>query len=90
MSKTSNYSRMTNKNILAGLDLQSLKSNKEFGQGITRLYLGVFATLLIGIGMYNGYYPPNYTEYFIFGAAFLSGHHYERSDPIEQSVDLSR
>ena len=64
---------MTNKtHIFAGLDLGSLKSNMEFGQGISRLLICIFATLLIGMGMYNGYYPPNYTEYFIFGAAFLA------------------
>jgi two-component system sensor histidine kinase RpfC len=64
---------MTNtNNMLAGLDLGSLKTNMEFGQGISRLLICIFATLLIGMGMYNGYYPPNYTEYYIFGGAFLA------------------
>lgn len=64
---------MTNThNKLANLDLRSLKTNAEFGQGISRLLICIFATLLIGMGMYNGYYPPNYTEYFIFGGVFLA------------------
>ena len=54
-------------NLLSHLELGSLKSNMEFGQGISRLLICIFATLLIGMGMYNGYYPPNYTEYYIFG-----------------------
>jgi two-component system sensor histidine kinase RpfC len=58
--------------MLSGLELGSLKSNMEFGQGISRLLICIFATLLIGMGMYNGYYPPNYTEYYIFGGAFLA------------------
>lgn len=62
----------TTKSLLTRPDLASLKSNMEFGQGISRLLLGIFATLLIGMGMYNGYYPPNYTEYYIFGASFIS------------------
>jgi two-component system sensor histidine kinase RpfC len=63
---------MTNtKNIFSGLEPGSLKSNMEFGQGIIRLYFFIFTTLLIGIGMYKGYYSPNYTGYFIFGGAFL-------------------
>lgn len=64
---------MTNTNsMLANLDLKSLKTNMEFGQGISRLLICIFATLLIGMGMYNDYYPPNYTEYYIFGGAFLA------------------
>jgi two-component system sensor histidine kinase RpfC len=61
-----------NNNMLTSLDLRSLKSNMEFGQGISRLLICIFATLLIGLGMYNGYYPPKYTEYFIFGGSFLA------------------
>ena len=64
---------MTNTNTInKGLDLGSLKSNMEFGQGISRLLICIFATLLVGMGMYNGYYPPNYTGYYIFGASFLA------------------
>lgn len=62
----------TTKSLLTRPDLASLKTNMEFGQGISRLLLGIFATLLIGMGMYNGYYPSNYTEYYIFGASFIS------------------
>jgi two-component system sensor histidine kinase RpfC len=62
----------TTNSLLSRLDLGSLKSNMEFGQGISRLLICIFATLLIGMGMYNGYYPPNYTEYYIFGGAFLA------------------
>jgi two-component system sensor histidine kinase RpfC len=53
-------------------DLESLKTNMEFGQGISRLLICIFATLLIGMGMYNGYYPPNFTEYYIFGVIFFA------------------
>ena len=62
----------TTNSLLSRLDLGSLKSNMEFNQGISRLLICIFATLLIGMGMYNGYYPPNYTIYYIFGGAFLA------------------
>ena len=59
-------------NLPSHFDLKSLKTNIEFGQGISRLLICIFATLLIGIGMYKGYYPPNFTEYYIFGVVFLA------------------
>ena len=62
----------TTDTLLTRFDLASLKSNMEFGQGISRLLICIFATLLIGMGMYNGYYPPNYTEYYIFGGVFFA------------------
>ena len=65
--------QMTTTNSLAsGFDLASLKTNMVFGQGISRLLICIFASLLIGIGMYKGFYPPNYKEYYIFGGAFLT------------------
>ncbi len=58
--------------LLTRVDLASLKTNMEFGQGISRLLICIFATVLIGVGMFKGYYPPNYTEYYIFGAVFFT------------------
>ena len=43
----------------------------EFNQGISRLLIWFFTTLLIGVGMYNNYYPANFTAYFAFGSIFF-------------------
>jgi two-component system sensor histidine kinase RpfC len=62
----------TTNSMLIRPDLASLKSNMEFNQGISRLLICIFATLLIGMGMYNGYYPPNFTAYYLFGVIFFA------------------
>ncbi len=56
--------------LLSRLERTPLKSNMEFNQGISRLLIWFFTTLLIGIGMYNNYYPANFTAYFAFGSIF--------------------
>jgi len=42
----------------------------EFNQAISRLLIWLFTTLLIGVGMYNNYYPPKFNAYFAFGGIF--------------------
>ena len=56
--------------LFSRLDRAPLKSNMEFNQGISRLLIWFFTTLLIGVGMYNNYYPPNFTAYLAFGSIF--------------------
>ena len=56
--------------LFSRLDRAPLKSNMEFNQGISRLLIWFFTTLLIGVGMYNNYYPANFTAYFAFGSIF--------------------
>ena len=56
--------------LFSRLDRAPLKSNMEFNQGISRLLIWFFTTLLIGVGMYNNYYPANFPAYFAFGSIF--------------------
>ena len=56
--------------LFSRLDRTPLKSNMEFNQGISRLLIWFFTTLLIGVGMYNNYYPANFPAYFAFGSIF--------------------
>ena len=44
----------------------------EIQQSKARYAIWVFATVILGIGMYSGFYPENYTLYFIFCAVFLT------------------
>ncbi|NNF96011.1 MAG: hypothetical protein HKM94_03675, partial [Halobacteria archaeon] len=56
--------------LFARLEPAPLKSNMEFSQAISRLLIWFFTTTLIGVGMYNNYYPPKFTAYFAFGGIF--------------------
>ena len=56
--------------LFARLEPAPLKSNMEFSQAISRLLIWFFTTLLIGVGMYNNYYPTKFTAYFAFGGIF--------------------
>jgi len=56
--------------LFSRLDRAPLKSNMEFNQGISRLLIWFFTTLLIGVGMYNNYYPASLTAYLAFGSVF--------------------
>jgi two-component system sensor histidine kinase RpfC len=56
--------------LFSRLDRTPLKSNMEFNQGISRLLIWFFTTLLIGVGMYNNYYPANFPAYIAFGSIF--------------------
>ena len=53
------------------LSLQTLKTNPEFGQNIVRFLIWLSVTTIVYSGAYTGYYPPNYTGYFIFSSIFL-------------------
>ena len=71
MIQTGGNDHMTTLNSLfSRLEPAPLKSNMEFNQGISRLLIWFFTTLLIGVGMYNNYYPPKFTAYVIFGTIF--------------------
>ena len=48
-----------------------LRQNTEFTQGISRLIIWVFASALIGAGMYSNYYPTTLTHYILFCATYL-------------------
>jgi two-component system sensor histidine kinase RpfC len=50
---------------------EPLKTNMEFNQALFRIAIWLFATVLIGAGMYNNYYPTSYPAYFAFAAFFL-------------------
>ncbi len=56
--------------LFTKLDPSPLKSNMEFSQAISRLLIWFFTTTLIGVGMYNNYYPPKFTAFFAFGGIF--------------------
>jgi len=56
--------------LFARLEPAPLKSNMEFSQAISRTLIWFFTTLLIGVGMYNNYYPTKFTAYFAFGGIF--------------------
>jgi len=43
----------------------------EIQQSMARFGIWIFAALLLGIGMYSGFYPKNYPFYFIFFGAFF-------------------
>ena len=51
-----------------------LKTNPEMQQAVSRLLIWLIATGLIGIGMYKGFYPENYTfySYFFFTFGFYT------------------
>ena len=53
------------------LSFETLKTNPEFGQNIVRLLIWLSVTTIVYSGAYTGYYPPNYTGYFIFSSIFL-------------------
>ena len=55
----------TNQPLLANRD-------PEIQQTMARYAIWIFATVILGLGMYNGFYPENYTLYFIFCVAFLT------------------
>ena len=56
--------------LFSRLEPAPLKTNMEFNQAISRLLIWLFTTLLIGVGMYNNYYPPKFNAYFAFGGIF--------------------
>ncbi len=56
--------------LFSRLEPAPLKTNMEFNQAISRSLIWLFTTLLIGVGMYNNYYPPKFTAFFAFGGIF--------------------
>ena len=56
--------------LFARLEPAPLKSNMEFSQAISRTLIWFFTTLLIGVGIYNNYYPTNFTAYLAFSVTF--------------------
>ncbi len=57
--------------IPARRDLFPIRTNKEFNQAIARLIIWIFATSLIGAGMYTNYYPADLVGYIIFAVSFF-------------------
>jgi two-component system, sensor histidine kinase RpfC len=57
--------------LYSRLGPEPLKTNMEFNQALFRIAIWVFATALIGAGMYANYYPTSYTAYFAFAVFFL-------------------
>lgn len=43
----------------------------EIQQSVARFGIWIFSALLLGIGMYSGFYPTNFTFYFIFFGVFF-------------------
>ena len=56
--------------LFARLEPAPLKSNMEFSQAISRTLIWFFTTLLIGVGIYNNYYPTSFTAYLVFSVTF--------------------
>ena len=56
--------------LFTRLEPSPLKSNMEFSQAISRLLIWLFTTTLIGVGMYNNYYPPKFSAFLAFGGIF--------------------
>jgi len=48
-----------------------LRQNMEFNQAVSRLIIWVFASALIGAGMYSNYYPTSLTHYLIFCGSYM-------------------
>ena len=57
--------------LFARLEPAPLKSNMEFSQAISRTLIWFFTTLLIGVGIYNNYYPTSFTAYLVFSVTFF-------------------
>lgn len=61
------------KNTPLSLPTQStpLRQNMEFNQAVSRLLIWVFASALIGAGMYTSYYPTSLPHYIMFCSGYL-------------------